>query len=341
MTPTFNAYTPLYHEELDSRGLAEGTRVWAADGNFVPVESLRVGDSVFGITYQIEPLWIPLEDARRPEDQIFKVWRSVLTQRQVLAIDTIEARAWQLTFGDSNKMLESRRLVAGGATRVQTLPRHDAPVSPRMVDLRTSIPNPRTGAYSRRATEIVELNGRLIEQPTPYTGMPCGDYAVVIPYEMYAGQTWMMDTAVRPFNRYLFTQAREVVPLMERATLYILRLQADTKPEFAASPDRPRVNVIAQTPFSPDRKTRSVLMDAMAAEISRVKDPVEFARQWDEWAKGYAGGGARTARVPSSIDTTMQGTFYGSQQGPQAEALERDWGIKGGWLNGGILVDLL
>jgi hypothetical protein len=353
MSYSFSPYTPLYHEALDDWGLSAGTRVWNANGSFVPVESLSAGDIVFGISFDLEDEYLPLKDNPvDPSENIVKVWRPVLRARRVLGVETVTARAWQLTFGEHTKQYEARRLVGGADTHVTLFPlTHQFTVSKRLVDIQTAVAetNPRVGSGEREAMELdIEWSmaeGRPMYRPTPFTGQPCGELATIIPYEAYGGQTGMLRADIRPYSRYLFSQVREVVPVQEASVLYKLHLQPDTPAtNSGVAPDAlPRCNVICQTPFAEEKKSRRVASDRMSQEVSGVTDPADFMARWDEWAarRETKRPGPSGPVSKEKISTTMNGMFYDSQRDPEkAQALERYYGLQGGFLNGGILVDL-
>lgn len=341
---SFSPYTPLHHDALDQWGLSAGTRIWDATGNFVPIETLQEGDAVFGITFQIEQMYLNIHHRPdRPVDNIVDVWRPLLCVRHVKRVRTVEARAWQLTFGDAAKMLESRRLVAGADTRVVGFPIvHNQNTGRRLVDLHTAVDNPRTRQLLRSAYEIDHRAAQHGEQAltaTPYTGTPRGDQVVIIPYELFAGQTGMMDTRERLYTRYLFSQVREVVPLIPTTTLYQLELEADQEAKYGASPEAPRCNVIAQTPFAQETQARTIYTDRYIDERELEGSPEELKQKWKDWGEAHAK--ERDDRAQATVSTNMQGMFYDSINDPKkAKALEQHYGIRGGWLNGGILIDI-
>lgn len=333
-----NALTPLYHEALDDWGLCAGTRIWDASGNFVAVEDIKPGDLVFGITYRLEKEYVPRsrKASQRAED-IVDVWRPVLCARRVRSVKTVTARAWQLTFGDANKLFEHRRLVAGGATQVHIFPlSRIRDHSKRLVDCLTALDNPRKGSGLRQAMvideEASEARGEIVMKPTEQTGTAKGDLSVIIPYEHYAGQTGMIDTQIRPYARYVFTQIREVSPLLTNTTLYQLDLASDD-----AGGARRRCNVIAQTPFAPESERKTIVSDLLAEEVAQTINTQEFAQKWDDWAHNHK----ITDGPKTEIETTKQGMFYETQPGSKtSKDLEQKFGITGGWLNGGILIEL-
>ena len=176
-------------------------------------------------------------------------------------------------------------------------------------------------------------------RPTPYTGTPVGDMATIIPYEAYGGQAGLLRADIRSYNRYLFSQVREVIPVKATTELYQLKLVADTKPEYGIGEgDKPRSNMICQTPFSDKKKKRKVISDYMSAEVAAVQDVKDFEKRWDEWNTDKPQITKGKAKI---ISSTSQGMYYDSKNDPKLSAgLEKYYGIKGGFLNGGILLDI-
>lgn len=346
----FSKYTPFYHTNLDKPGLAAGTRVWEAGGGFVAVERLKAGDVVFGITFGVEEDYLPINDnPADPSSNIVQVWRPRLVGRKVLDIKVHKARAWQVTFGDHSKEEETRRLVAGADTRMVLFPLcHDDLVSKRIVDMKTSHSetNPRTGHYVSNASYLdMEKSAELgynVWVKTPYSGAPAGEYATIIPYEMYGGQLEMLTTS-REYNRYLYKQVREVIPLVAETTLYELVLQSDTRPEFGITEKVPtRCNVICQTPFAPQSKTRRIAVDALSTEVNGIKSAEQldqFEAKWDKWAQENS---PKPITQPSQIKTVeTKQTFYETQSDEKlAKGLKDRFGITDGFLDGGILIDM-
>lgn len=342
----FNAYTPLYHEALDNWGIGAGTHIWDASGNFVNVKSVKPGDMVFGITFRKEDEYINrVQQPDNPTDNIVKAWRPILCAREILAVDTVQARSWQLTFGDSEKLIEARRLVAGADTFVGTFPlTNEIDFCKRMVDMTTAVENPRTKTEFRKALQIdgeaSQNAGKVVYRETPYSGQPRGDLATIIPFDIYGGQTNMLRRDIRPYHRYLYTQVREVVPIQETTTLYQIYVKGDTSEERAVVPGKIRCNLIAQTPFAPDKKNRTIFTSELASQLNNIKDPdkfLELCSEWDTWVKQGTPAKTNEATSSSEHSSHMQGSFYDKDL---TKGLENKYGMKGGYLNGGILINV-
>lgn len=346
----FDKLSPLYHQDLDSWGFSPGTRVWMTDGGTKPCSEIDVGDEVFGLAFQKEVEYVPENPNGRPTDNLKQVWRPVLTSREILGKQKKVARAWQLTFGPKAQQYESRRIVCGGETKPHILPvTHDGMPSHRLVDLRTGVENPRTEIMKRRAERIdpewSKEKGEKVTKPTALSGTPTGDSVTIIPYDAYGGQTGLMKTDERTYERYRFVQAREVIPLMRECTLYQFRVTPDTVEELGVGKDQaPRCNMIAQTPFDNETKKTSYMSDRSASMIENLNghdDVEEFEKNWDKFAEqAEKSGPKKNPGGQEQIEATKQGVFWDSVEGEKAEGLEQAYGIEGGFLNGGILFDM-
>lgn len=347
---SFSPLTPLASDHLDAWGFAKGTRVWMANGSYKTVEQIEKGDHVFGITWQKEDDYLPIAGATgRPEDNIVKVWRPILTARKVLDIAIIKARPWQLTFGDHEEQQDTRRLVAGGYTAINVFPfYHEENHAKSLVRCHTSVQNPRVQTETRAGqeldTEATSQAGRPVYRPTALTNTPRGELALIVPYEIYGGQLKMISGDIRRYNRYLFAQMREIVPLQKPTSLWQFKLQADTKEVNAASEDNPRCNMIAQTPFAPEKKKSRVALDNQHfqfpnADLS-MTNPEVFKQKWEAWAKEMkeSQGKEENSAEIEQQEVSVQGQFYESQRPEIAQDLKKSYNIEGGWLNGGILI---
>lgn len=336
----FSALTPLYHEELDDWGLARGTRVWMADGGYKAVEELAEGDMVLGVSFRVETEWLPRHPDRQHPSNFVRVRRPYLVARRVLAVRKVEARAWQLTFGTAERQSEARRLVAGADTRVVRAPLSATlDTSMRIVDLPTAVENPRVGCRymeDRILDPAASLReGRPVYIDNPAAGEPRGEMVTVIPMEAYGGQMGFIRTDVRPYTRYLFLQVREVVPIHERFPLYQIEVQPDTEGGVPV-----RANLVAQTPFRPGRRKSRVVVDELSRRRMEARDWNEYVRSWDEWVKEQRSRARSVQTEEREVETEVQGQFYATLQPEIAAELERRYGIRGGFLNGGILIDL-
>lgn len=347
----FDKLYPLYHKELDSWGFSPGTRIWMADGDVKPAEDINVGDEVFGQAFQKETSYIPQDPDARAVENLSEVWRPILSSREVLGVQEVKARAWQLTFGPKAHQYQSRRIVAGGETRAHILPVvHERMPSRRIVDCRTTLENPRTEMMKRRADRLdpewSREEGKPMKKPTEFSGTPAGDLVTIIPYDAFGGQTGLMKTDQRSYERYRYCQAREVIPLMEETTLYQFRLTADTVPELGVGPDDPpRCNIIAQTPFANEKRRSSYISDKSSKafeDLNGHDDAEKFEDEWDSFAQEAqkSGGPDLNPGDEKVIEATQQGVFWDSESGEKSEGLEKAYGIEGGFLNGGILFDM-
>jgi len=347
----FSPTTPLYHPDIDGWGLSIGTRVWMADGGFKPVQDIEEGDEVFGRGYQIETDYVERNpNAVDPTENLMKVWRPVLVSRTVLGKEKTEARAWEMTFGHDKKQYEARRLVAGGETTVRLFPdAHDHREAKPMVACHTALDNPRVGSETRKAMKLdPEASQRAKEpryQQTALTGTPRGEQVVIVPYEAMGGQMEMIDTEQKDYNRYIFSQVREVVPVpgMEKATLYQLHLQPDTTEDLGVLPDHePRCNAIVQTPFAGESEVREVKSDPKSGQrIQRLNSEIEsgegdLRQRWNDYAQEMSS----PEGSESKHTTYRQGQFHDTKSGKKGEALSKHYNIEDGWLNGGLLVNL-
>ena len=337
MSEEYSPYTPLYHPKLDDWGLAEGTRVWMADGGFEPVESLEKDDLVYGVSY--EKVEEAIEGQRGPR-AIRRVWRPKLIGRRVLGIRTVEARAWQLTFGSHDEKFEARRLVAGGETEVRLDPPHPMQVrKKRMVDCYTSVPNPRVETQIRDGRvldpERSSVNGPALKE-SPLTGTPQGDLVMIMPFDAHGGQNGLFNTRVRKYNKYVFSQAREVEVLADKLTLVQLLVQPDTVPEAGIiNGVKPRANIVAQTPFAPEEEERIYISDPQSNSLSGLGD-VEGMEGWDEYVQGMDPDQGTQQNKGTKKKTTVkkQGAFYetlGNDEYKSKHNID-------GWLNGGIVI---
>jgi len=350
MSNSFDKLSPLYHEGLDNWGFSPGTRIWMTDGGTKPAHEIEVGDEVFGVAFNKEVVYVPENPSARPTENLKKVWRPVLTTREVLGTRKKIARAWQMTFGPKAQQYETRRVVAGGETKAHVLPVTDEGMpSHRLVDVRTTVENPRTKLMKRRAERVdpewSKEEGKRMTQPTALSGTPTGDLVTVIPYDAYGGQTGLMKTDERTYERYRYCQAREVIPLMEECELFQFRVTADTVEELGVGEDDPpRCNIIAQTPFDNETKKTSYMSDRSASMIDQLNghdDVEEFERNWDNFAEeAQKNGPQRNPGEQKQIEATKQGVFWDSVEGEKAEGLQQAYGIEGGFLNGGILFDM-
>ena len=352
----FSPFTPLHHDALDDWGLTKGTRVWMASGSFEAAQSVDAGDHVFGITFELEDVSLGEDDRGRP--RFGKAWRPKLSVREVLAVNTVRARAWQMTFGDVRAQYEARRLVAGGETHPGLFPlTHTKPFTDpdedsyahrdkQMVNCFTAEDNPRVGSETRDARRVdrewSEEAGETKFRPTEFSGMPRGELATIIPYEAYGGQTGLFNTRVRPYNRYAFTQIREIVPLQAETELIQLFVQPDTTEELGVSEGQsPRCNIIAQTPFAKEKRRSKIINDPNSNNLEGIQGHgarEDFENQWDEYAKTM-GNAEVTGGTEEDYETESQGMFHQTRTDEEtAESLKENYGIEGGFLNGGILV---
>ena len=343
MSQTFTPLTPIYHPRLDSWGLAKRTRIWMADGGYNSVDDIQEGDYVLGITFQIEQDYLPRHEDPHHEANFVKIWRPILAARKVLGVNVVEARPWQVTFGEAEKMTEDRRLIAGGETQLVTFPLSARETRTRpLVECRTSVANPRVEADFMRGEQLdpeaSHAHGEPVFRPTPYSGQQRGEMIVTVPYEAYGGQMKMIRTDVRPHKRYLYKQVREVIPLKESYPLYQIKLQPDTDPETGAPV---RANLIAQTPFKGGKKKRVVQADHLSRKRMTAKNWEDYMDDWDGWVKTHQGEKGRDDS-PQAMDfeSEMQGQFYMSQRPDMAKELQQQYGLHGGYLNGGILIEV-
>jgi len=347
----FSPTTPLYNKLIDGWGLSVGTRVWMSNGGFKPVQDVEPGDEVFGYAYRIETDYVERHpNAVDPTENLMQVWRPVLVAREVLGVDTTEARAWEMTFGHDKKQYEARRLVAGGETTVRLFPvAHDHRIAKPMVTCHTALDNPRVGSGTRKAVELDPEASQRAEEPrfkrTALTGTPRGEQAVIVPYEAMGGQMDLIDTEQKGYSRYVYSQVREVVPVpgMAKSTLYQLELQPDTTEELGVlSNHDPRCNVIAQTPFAGESEVREVTTDPKSGEhIQRLNSAIEsdgeaVRNAWSEYAQEMSSPEGSESKHTSY----RQGQFYDTKSGEKGEALSKHYNIEDGWLNGGILINL-
>lgn len=347
----FSPTTPLYHEAIDGWGLAVGTRVWMADGGFRPIQEVEEGDEVFGYAYRIETDYVERNpNTVDPTENLVKFWRPVLVRREVLGINTTEARAWELTFGTHEKQYEARRLVAGGETTIRLFPvAHDHRIAKPLVACHTVLDNPRVGSDQRKAVKLDREASQQAEEPryqqTDLTGTPRGESAVIVPYDALGGQREMVDTDQKGYNRYNYTQVREIVPVpgMAKSTLYQLELQPDTTEDLGVLDGHdPRCNVIAQTPFAGESDVREVTSDPKAGQhIQQLNNAIESDQQdvQDEW-DSFAHEMSSPEGTSEKHTTYRQGQFYDTKDGEKGEALSKHYNIDDGWLNGGILINL-
>lgn len=343
---SFSPYTALHHEDLDDWGLRRGTRVWKASNSFEPVQHLERGDFVFGVTFNIEDEVIEND---RGDGKIAQVWRPKLCAREVLGIRAVQARAWQLTFGDAENQYEARRLVAGGDTRVDRFPvHHDTreQYHERMVDLPTAVDNPRAGSERREAKRLdrewSQEAGEPKYRPTEFTGMPRGELVTVIPYVAYGGQVGLFDTKTRSYNRYSFTQTHKAIPIEHDVELIQVLVKPDRSVESGIADDAPpRSNLIAQTPFRKEEKTTEVVKDAHSDSLQGI-DNVEDLDEWDSYVdqiENPTSASDTSSQEKMTHETTRQGGFYETLEDQElAEELNEKYGIEGGFLNGGILI---
>jgi hypothetical protein len=339
----YSPYTPLHHESLDDWGLRRGTRVWKASNSFEPVQRLSRGDHVFGVTFSIEDEVVE----REGEGAIKQVWRPKLIAREVLGIRAVQARAWQLTFGDAENQYEARRLVAGGETIVDRFPVHHntgEEYYEQMVDLPTAVDNPRAGSERRKAKRLdrewSQEAGEPKYRPTEFTGMPRGELVTVIPYVSYGGQVGLFDTKTRSYNRYSFTQTHKAIPIEHDVELIQVLVKPDRAEERGIIGDAPpRANMIAQTPFRKEEKTTEVVRDAHADSLDGL-DNVEDLDAWDNYVDQIEDpASSPETQEKMTHETTRQGGFYETLQDQElADELSEKYGIEGGFLNGGILI---
>lgn len=343
--------TPLYHEAIDGWGLSVGTRVWMADGGFRAVQDVDEGDQVFGCAYRIETDYVEKNpNAVDPTDNLVKFWRPVLVRRKVLDKRKTKARAWEMTFGTREKQYEARRLVAGGETTIRLFPlAHDHRVGKPLVACHTVLDNPRAGSDRRKAVKLDREASQRAEEPryqrTDLTNTPRGESAVIIPYSALGGQREMVDAEQKEYNRYNYTQVREIVPVpgMAEATLYQLELEPDTTEDLGVLDGyEPRCNVIAQTPFAGESEVREVTSDPKSGQrVQQLNSAIEsdehdIQSQWDQFAEEM-----NSPEGEEKKHTTYrQGQFYDTKDGEKGEALSKHYNIEDGWLNGGILINL-
>ena len=348
MPDEFTPYTPLYHEKLDTWGLAQGTRVWMPDGSFKPAEAISIGESVLGIAYEAAQVADP--NQRGPQS-IQTIWRPKLMAREVLGRRVVKARAWQLTFGDHEKQHYTRRLVAGGATSVRLMPhvpsiRETKP----LVRLQTTLENPRMNMKYREAMQVdqewsAEV-GEVRKRRTALTNTPQGDKVMTIPYEHYGGTQGLFNTKTRPFRRFGYTQAREVVVLVDEIELVQLIVKPDVnKSRGVFKHQAPRANIIAQTPFDPEDEERVVIADPQAQAINEMSS-AEDMEQWDAYVESITPEGDDPDEVEGDtikVKSQKQGLFHTVRNDPEfAKDLEDNYGIElsEGFLDGGILIHL-
>lgn len=344
----FTPYTPLYHKKLDTWGLARGTRVWVADGSFAPAENVQIGDNVLGIAYGAAQVADP--NQRGPQ-AIQTIWRPKLISREVLGRRVVKARAWQLTFGDHEKQHYTRRLVAGGATSVRLEPhvpsiRETKP----LVRLQTTLDNPRVERQFREARQIdqewSQEAGEIRRRTTALTGTPKGDKVMTIPYEHYGGTQGLFNTKSRPFRRFGYTQAREVTVLVDEIELVQLIVKPDVKKSRGVFEyQRPRANIIAQTPFDPEDEERVVVTDPRAQAIGDMSS-AEDMDEWDSYVNSITpegDGPEENEGQQVTMKTKKQGLFHTVRNDTDfAQNLEDNYGISlsEGFLDGGILIHL-
>lgn len=346
----FTAYTPLYHKKLDTWGLSHGTRVWMSTGSFKAVQDVKIGDKVLGMSF--EKAQVGVGD-RQGADAIQVMWRPCLVNREVLGRRVVEARAWQLTFGDHEKQHQTRRLVGGGNTHVRIFP--DVPykrATKALVRLHTALENPRVRTLQRKAMkpdkDWSEQVGEMKYVPTPLSGTPRGNIVMTMPYEAYGGAYGLFETRTRDYNRYGFAQAREVTVLAERIKLVQLLVKPDTTEDSGVfEHQRPRANIIAQTPFAPEEEEHVVVTNPKAEQVHQMT-AAEDRGQWENYVDSHLEGRDPEQSKPIEVEgqtTSMkvqkQGSFYESMNDEDvAEQLERYYGIKDGFLDGGIVVQL-
>lgn len=342
----FSPYFPKYHEAFDDWGVVPSTRVWMATGSFQPAASVEPGDFVFGQIFRKEDVMV--EDKANDTEHIVKCWRPRLSARKVIGKRAVKARSWQLTFGDCDQQYESRRLVAGADTKVSLCPVDRESRSKRLVRCHTATENPRVETEYREAKQLDEewskQEGEKKFRPTQFTGQPRGSLVTVIPYESYGGQVGLFDTEERTYNRYAFAQTHEIAPLQEETILIQLALQPDTKEELGVGPNqKPRCNMIAQTPFAAEKETRKMVTDPKSDRIDQLQgeeDVEEFEQAWDEYAQ-KKGNAEVTEGEEITYEKTSQGVFHKSKNDEEiAKSLKKWYGIEDGFLNGGILLDM-
>lgn len=343
--PDFSPLYPKYHEAIDDWGLSKGTRIWMGSGSFQPVETVEAGDYVFGVTFQLED--VALGEDKNGREQLAKAWRPRLSAREVLGVRTVQARSWQMTFGDAEAQYESRRLVAGGDTKVDVFPVDNLiRNAKRLVETPTAVENPRVDTEKREAKRLdpewSKEAGERKYRPTEFTGMPRGELVAIIPYEAYGGQIGLFNTQVRPYNRYCFSQVHEIVPLQEEATLYQVYVQPDTKEKFGVHKQQtPRANLIAQTPFAKENRRTKIIADPNSRALDGIEghgSREDFEQQWDEYAKSM-GQAQVSGGTEESYESESQGVFHQTRADDEtAKSLKENYGIEGGFLNGGILL---
>lgn len=341
--PEFSPLTPFHHPALDTWGLAKRTRVWMADGGYLPVDEVRPGDHVLGLSFHIERDYLPRHEDPHHESNFVQVRRPVLTARRVLGVREVQARPWQVTFGDAEAQAETRRLVCGADTQIVRFPLSGREtLTRRVVDCPTALENPRVATQTMEAKQLDEeashAHGEAVYRPTQFSGQARGEMLVTVPYEAYGGQMKMLRTDVRPYNRYLYSQVREVVPLTESYPLYQLALQPDTDPKSGAPL---RCNCIVQTPFKPGSKKRRVMADHLSRARMETEDWGQYMAEWDSWVnQKQRGASAPDQAKPVDYESESQGQHYLAQEPGMARELEAQYGLKGGFLNGGILVEV-
>lgn len=339
----YSVYTALPHERLDTWGLVPNTRVWTANNSFEPVQALEQGDYVFGVTFSIEDVMIP---DGNDGTELAKAWRPKLNARKVLGVRAVRARAWQMTFGDVDAQYNARRLVGGGFTQINTFPfDHDVRDHDRMVDVHTVLDNPRNGSETRKAKKLdpewSSEAGEAKYRDTEFTGMPRGDQATIIPYEAYGGQTGRFKTSTREYNRFAFSQIREVDVLHHDQPLVQVMVQPDTQEEFGASEERPRSNMIAMTPFRKESETTQVAVDNHSKSLDGIDD-VEDMDEWESYVDNVTNApssGGEEKVITEERETDVQGAFHKTKDNEEiAKELKQKYGLEGGFLNGGILI---
>lgn len=344
----FSIYTPLAHDKLDTWGLIPNTRVWTASNSFEPVQTLEAGDYVFGVTFQVEDVIVP---DGNDGSELAKAWRPKLTARKVLGVRAVKARAWQMTFGDEKAQYDSRRLVGGAMTTINSFPFDaDRRDHKKMADLYTAVDNPRNGSETREAKRLdkewTQEEGEPVYRETEFSGMRRGDYATIIPYEAYGGQLGHIKTSSRDYNRFAFSQVREVDVLHHRKPLVQIMVQPDTEEKFGASEENPRCNLIAQTPFRNEQEQVEIVQspgaDATMDTIDRSGTSKEEAMdEWDQYVDTLTGdSGIDTGTAPREEGKKdLQGSFYKTKDDEEiAKELKEKYGLEGGFLNGGIVI---
>jgi hypothetical protein len=215
-------------------------------------------------------------------------------------------------------------------------------LSKKLVECATAVENPRVEPFVLQAQQFdQEASANFQEnvyRPTQFTGQQRGEMAVIIPHEAFGGQLSMVPTDKKPYNRYLFLQVREVKPLGDAFPLYQVKLQPDTHPETGAPL---RCNMIVQTPFPQGKRKREIIADHLSRARLTAKSWDAYMQEWDHWVENHQKRqtGPTTAKK-TDYESEAQGQFYLSQKPEMAKSLEQQFGIKGGFLNGGILIDV-